>query len=185
MSLSIPNRFRIVAMLAVLAVQCTIGSATADAAALEAPNVVSISPMIVTSGQPTAEALAKLSSEGFGAVIYLAPPTVPDAVPGEAGIVEKQGMAFVNIPIPFGNPTAADFAAFVAAMNRFKDRKVLVHCQVNLRGSSMTFLYRVIVRHEEPEKAYESVAKVWSPEGVWKTFLVTQLRQAGIRFQPY
>lgn len=160
-------------------------SALAADATLQAPNVVPISAMLVTSGQPTANALSKLSAQGFGAVIYLAPLTVPDAEPGEAEIVRKQGLEFVNIPIQFGQPTQADFESFVVAMNRLSGRKVLVHCQVNMRASSMTFLYRVIVGREQPEQAYESVAKVWSPEGPWKALLVTQLRKVGIAFEPY
>ena len=152
---------------------------------LKAPNVVPISSELVTSGQPTREALAQLTALGFVAVIYLAPMTVPDAIRDEAAIVQRQGIEFVNIPIPFGKPTAADFESFVTAMNRLAGRKTLVHCQVNMRASSMTFLYRVIVGHEQPEKAYESVAKGWSPDGPWKTLLVAQLRQAGIAFEPY
>jgi protein tyrosine phosphatase (PTP) superfamily phosphohydrolase (DUF442 family) len=153
--------------------------------AIEAPNVVVISPRLVTSGQPTAQALAKLGAQGFKAVIYLAPPTVRDAIPNEGEIVRRQGLEFVNIPIPFGQPTEADFQQFIQAMNRFADRKVLVHCQVNMRASTMTFLYRVVARHEAPEAAYESVAQVWSPEGAWKKLLVTQLAKAGIAFDPY
>ena len=160
-------------------------SVQAAEAPLQAPNVVPISADLVTSGQPTAEALARLSEQGFGAVIYLAPPTVSDAVPAEADMVRKQGMEFVNIPIPFNNPTSADFQAFVAAMERLGGRKVLVHCQVNMRASSMTFLYRAIVRGEKPEQAYESVAKVWSPQGPWKDLLVAELRRAGVAFEPY
>lgn len=154
-------------------------------APLQAPNVVSISADMVTSGQPTAEALAHLSEQGFAAVIYLAPPTVSDAVPAEADLVRKQGMEFVNIPIPFNKPTSADFQAFVAAMERLGGRKVLVHCQVNMRASSMVVLYRVVVRGVKPELAYESVVKVWSPHGPWKDLLVTELRRAGVAFEPY
>jgi protein tyrosine phosphatase (PTP) superfamily phosphohydrolase (DUF442 family) len=152
---------------------------------IQAPNVVPISARLVTSGQPTAAALAKLAAQGFGAVIYLAPPTVSDAVPGEVDIVRKQGLEFVNIPIQFGKPTEADFDAFVEALKGFGDRKVLVHCQVNMRASTMTFLYRVIVGHESPEQAYVSVAKVWSPEGPWKRLVQAQLRKAGIEFELY
>jgi protein tyrosine phosphatase (PTP) superfamily phosphohydrolase (DUF442 family) len=140
---------------------------------------------LVTSGQPSRAALSKLSAQGFGAVIYLAPPTVPDAVPGEADIVRKQGLEFVNIPIQFGTPTEADFQSFVEAMNRLRNRKVLVHCQVNMRASTFTFLYRVIIGREKPEQAYESVAKVWSPEGPWRSLLIAQLQRAGIAFEPY
>jgi hypothetical protein len=59
----------------------------------------------------------------------------------------------------------------------FSDRKVLVHCQVNMRASSMVFLYRVIVAKESPDIAYESVTPVWSPEGSWRRLLASQERQ--------
>jgi protein tyrosine phosphatase (PTP) superfamily phosphohydrolase (DUF442 family) len=160
-------------------------AAQAGQEALKAPNVIPISARLVTSGQPTADALAHLASQGFGAVIYLAPPTVSDAVREEADIVRHQGLEYVNIPIEFGAPTAADFQAFVDAMKRFGDRKVLVHCQVNMRASSMTFLYRVVVGHESPEQAYEAVAKVWSPSGAWRKLLVNELRKANVAFEPY
>jgi protein tyrosine phosphatase (PTP) superfamily phosphohydrolase (DUF442 family) len=173
-----------IAMAAVLA--ATISTAVhADERVIQAPNVIAISPTVVTSGQPTAQSLSQLAEQGFQAVIYLAPLTVPDAVPGEAEIVRRQGLEFINIPIQFGQPAAADFQQFVEAMNRFRDRKVLVHCQVNMRASTMTFLYRVIVGREPPDKAYESVARVWSPEGPWKKLLVSELRKAGIAFVPY
>ena len=152
---------------------------------IDAPNAVFISSRLVTSGQPTAAALALLSAQGFGAVIYLAPPTVSDAVRDEARIVEKQGISYVNIPIGFNNPTEADFESFEAAMVKIADRKVLVHCQVNMRASSMVFLHRVIYGKEDPDTAYESVAKVWSPEGPWKALIVALLRKNRIAFDPY
>lgn len=152
---------------------------------IAAPNVVPISARLFTSGQPNLETLTNLSKQGFEALIYLAPPTSSDAVPGEAEIIRGQGMEFVNIPIQFGNPTQADFEAFVEAMNRFRQRKLLVHCQVNMRASSMTFLYRVIVGREKPELAYESVARVWSPSGAWKKLITEQLKKAEINFEPY
>lgn len=159
--------------------------ARAEEPRIQAPNVVMISPKIVTSGQPTAAALSQLAEQGFKAVIYLAPPTVRDAVAGEADIVRRQGLEFINIPIPFGQPSEADFEQFAEAMSRLQDQKVLVHCQVNMRASSMTFLYRVVKAHEAPELAYQEVAKVWSPDGPWKRLLISQLRKAGIAFDPY
>ena len=176
---------RVAARFAVAGVVTVCSGGHATEAGLTAPNVVPISARLVTAGQPTADALSKLSAQGFSAVIYLAPPTVSDAVPGEADIVRRQGLEFVNIPINFGNPTEADFQAFVATMNRLGDRKVLVHCQVNMRASSFTFLYRVIVGREDPQRAYESVAKVWSPSGPWQRLITTELRKAGIDFEPY
>jgi protein tyrosine phosphatase (PTP) superfamily phosphohydrolase (DUF442 family) len=156
----------------------------AQASSLAAPNVVVISPRLVTSGQPAASALAQLASQGFGAVIYLAPPTVSDAVRDEAAILERQGVAYMNIPIPFNHPTEAHFDSFSTALTQVVDRKVLVHCQVNMRASSMVFLHRVIIGREDAELAYESVARVWSPTEPWKTLMEAMLRKHGNAFEP-
>jgi len=80
----------------------------------DAPNVVPISARLVTSGQPSAASLARLASLGFEAVIYLAPPSVHDAVRDEAQIVQRQGLKYVNIPIEFNHPTESDYASFAA-----------------------------------------------------------------------
>ena len=161
------------------------GAAHSHAAALAAPNVVQVSPTIVTSGQPTLPSLKALGSDGFNAVIYLAPTTVMDAVAGEADIVRGQGMEWINIPIDFGDPTDTDLAKFFETMDRLKGQKVLVHCQVNMRASTFTFLYRVLSLREPPEQAYEAVAKVWSPRGPWRRLAVAQLKKAGMAFEPY
>ena len=159
-------------------------SAPAQQPSLRAPNVVEISSQLVTSGQPSAEALAGLGALGFGAVIYLAPPTVLDAVRDEALIVARQGLVFVNIPIRFDNPTEKDFEAFAGALRGLAGRKVLVHCQVNLRASSMVFLYRSIVAKDDPRVAYDSVTRVWAPDGPWKKLIQEQLKKHRIDFDP-
>lgn len=149
---------------------------------IDAPNVVSISNRLVTSGQPSSAALGALGAAGFEAVIYLAPSTVSSAVASEPEILGKQGIAFVHIPIPFGAPTADHARAVSEALLRLKDKKVLVHCEVNLRASSMVFLHRAIALREEPARAYAAVSAVWSPHGPWRKLIEEQLRTAGIKF---
>ena len=160
------------------------GCATVDADN-DAPNRVAINANLVTSGQPSPRELANLSREGYAAVIYLAPSTVPSANPAEPALVTKQGLEFVHIPIPFGAPDDNHFTQFSAAMKRLEGKKVLVHCEANLRGSSMTFLYRTIVRKEPADKAYESVAQVWSPNPTWKAYITAELKRNGVAFEPY
>ena len=171
-------------VVALLAAVLGSASAFAQRAAAPPPNLVAISELIVTSGQPSAEWLAELRVRGFDAVIYLAPPTVEDAVRDEPLIVARQGLTFVNIPIRFDDPTDRDFQTFASVMKGLASRKVLVHCQINLRASSMTFLYRAIVLKEKPEVAYEAVAGVWTPDGAWKRFIAAQLAKNRIAFEP-
>ena len=148
------------------------------------PNRVDISPALSTSGQPTKAFLQTLRSQGFEVVIYLAPPTVGDAVAEEHKLVGRQGMVFVNIPMDFDKPTAADFVAFTRVMQAFADRKVFVHCQMNFRASSMVFLHRVITLKEPPEKAWDSVQRAWVPNATWKAYIVATLRANGVGYEP-
>ena len=159
-------------------------AASASGDAFDAPNLVTIRPNLVTSGQPTARALASLAQHGFKAVIYLAPSSVPDAVKDEPELLARQGVRFIHIPIPFEAPTEAHFEAFSAALLQLQGKKVLVHCQINLRASSLVFLHRVIKEDESPEVAWAAVARVWSPRGSWKRLIESQVRQRGIAFQP-
>lgn len=159
------------------------GGAIAQGVSLAAPNVVEISPRLVTAGQPSAAELAKLKGQGFEAVIYLAPPTVRDAVRDEHLILARQGLTYINLPVQFDNPTEADFRTFVGLLQGLGARKVLVHCQVNMRASAMVFLYRAIVLKEDPRRAYEAVTRVWSPSGPWRKLVEDQLRKHRIAFE--
>lgn len=147
------------------------------------PNLVQATPTLFTSGQPPAKSLEGLKAQGFEAVVYLAPPTVQDAVRDESRIVGAQGLVFVNIPIVFDNPTERDFETFVAVIRALGSRKVLVHCQVNLRASSMVFLYRTIVGKENPDAAWKDVERIWTPRGPWKRLIEEQLKKHGVAFE--
>ncbi|MCW5590883.1 MAG: protein tyrosine phosphatase family protein [Burkholderiales bacterium] len=147
------------------------------------PNLVQATATIFTSGQPPAKSLEGLKAQGFEAVVYLAPPTVQDAVRDEGKIVGSQGIVFVNIPIVFDKPSERDFETFAAVMKALEGRKVLVHCQVNLRASTMTFLYRAIVLKESPDEAWKAVERIWTPKGPWKRLVDEQLKRHGIAFE--
>jgi protein tyrosine phosphatase (PTP) superfamily phosphohydrolase (DUF442 family) len=160
-------------------------SVRAQALVLDAPNVVVISDRLVTAGQPTAAALAGLKAQGMEAVISLGPRGGPDLVPQEPAIISGQGLEFIPLPFPSDGPSEAQYAAVADALRRVQGRRTLLHCQVNWQASTFVFLYRVLEGKEDPEVAYQAVAKVWSPSPPWKQFLVTQLRQHGIAFEPY
>ena len=157
----------------------------AGAAPEPPPNLIAIDARLVTAGQPSAEWLGTLRAQGFEAVIYLAPPTVSDAVRDEPLIVARQGLIWANLPIPFGSPADGDFDAFAALLQALRGKKVLVHCQVNMRASTLTFLYRTLVEGVEPAQAWEAVSKVWTPEGPWKALMLKRLKQKGIAFDPF
>ena len=118
------------------------------------PNRVDVSPTLSTSGQPTRAFLETLKEQGYEAVVYLAPPTVGDAIADEPKIVGRQGVLYVNIPIACGG------------------------------ASSMVFLHRVITLKEPPERAWEAVQRAWVPNATWKAYILATLRANGLAYEP-
>lgn len=147
-------------------------------------NYIEVTQRLSVSGQPTAAQLETLKSRGFQAVLYIAPPTVGTTVKDEPLIVGRQGLLYSNIPVDFGRPTAADFDAFSRQLAAWNDKRVLVHCQVNMRGSVFVFLHRVIHDKVPPDKAYDIVRRIWVPDKVWRAFLIDTLKQHGIAYDP-
>jgi protein tyrosine phosphatase (PTP) superfamily phosphohydrolase (DUF442 family) len=152
------------------------------------PQPVAINHVVVdarlhTSGQPQTPALETLAERGFDSVINLAPPTVVGAVADERELLESSGIAYVNIPVDFRNPTYADFERFSEALRETRGGQVLVHCQVNARASTFTFLYRVVHEGVAPAEAFELVKQVWTPIEPWADFGERVLERHGIDFR--
>ena len=93
-------------------------------------------------------------------------------------------MNYVNIPVDWSNPTADDFDRFRAALAASAPDRVLVHCQINMRASAFTFLYRVIEEDTDPETAWSRVTDIWVPEGQWRRFINDTLLRHGEAFRP-
>jgi protein tyrosine phosphatase (PTP) superfamily phosphohydrolase (DUF442 family) len=147
-----------------------------------AVNYVAAADNLHTAGQPSAAMLGTLGERGFDLVVNLAPPTSRDAVAEEGKLVAAHGATYVNIPVAWENPTLADFELFSAVMNGAADRKVLVHCQMNMRASVFAFLYRVVHQHVPPAEAFAAVQSVWIPRDQWAAFAKTVLEKNGIDF---
>lgn len=171
-----------------VAVWCLVGYAALDpCAAFAQDDAIAMNHVVVdarlhTSGQPQATVLETLADRGFATVINLAPPTVQGAVAQEGALLEASGVDYVNIPVDFRNPTYEDFERFSEALGAARDDQVLVHCQINARGSTFTFLYRVVHEGVPPAEAFELVRRVWTPNELWTAFAHDVLARNGIDF---
>ena len=146
-------------------------------------NYVVASDRLHTSGQPDSEQLAALPDQGFDLVINLAPPTSPNSILDEGGLVTQGGASYVNIPVDWRAPTYEDFAFFSGILNQSAHEQILVHCMLNYRASMFTFLYRVVHRGVAPEDAYDAVAAVWEPGDQWVEFGQMVLSRHDIDYQ--
>jgi len=134
---------------------------------------------LTSSAQPDAAYLKRAKKLGYEMVINLAPPEYREAVENEGAILAAQGVTYLNIPVNFSNPTAEDFRLFADVMKSVGKKNVLVHCQVNLRGSSFTFLYRVIHEGAPVDDTRGKLNSVWAPNPTWKKFIESVLAANG------
>lgn len=130
---------------------------------------------LATGGQPTEAQLAELAAQGTRAVLNLALPTSPHALPDERAVVTALGMEYVAIPVVFEAPTSADFARFAAELDARAGQRLFVHCALNYRASAFLALYRVKRLGWNRTDAWTELRAVWEPDAVWSQFLAAQL----------
>jgi protein tyrosine phosphatase (PTP) superfamily phosphohydrolase (DUF442 family) len=126
-----------------------------------------------SSGQPTAEQLKLVADRGARRVIYLAYTDNDTGIEDEDRTVMNLGMEYVHIPVDFMEPTLEDFKHFAAVMQASPDKKTLLHCQINLRASTFSFLYRIIYLDTPIKQATDDLQSVWAPNEVWFNFIKT------------
>ncbi len=132
-----------------------------------------------SSGQPTEKQLALLKAAGFERIVYIAFSNSGKALANEDVLVKELGMDYVHIPVTWDQPTAADFYAFAGALQRLRDRKTLLHCQVNYRASAFSFLYRVLYDDVPIAKAKADMNTVWEPNETWRKLIFEILEENG------
>ena len=138
------------------------------------------SELFSSSGQPTALQLEKAEQQGFERVIYLAFTDNDTAIDDEDRVVKQLGMDYVHIPVDWEKPTLADFKTFADVMGSENEVKTLLHCQVNFRASSFSFLYRVAVQGVPLLDAKNDLDGVWAPNETWFRFIRTVLDDYGL-----
>lgn len=140
-------------------------------------NFLQLSDSIATAGQPTKEQFTLIRDAGYQLVINLALPTSTNAIADEQQLVESQEMQYVHIPVLWEQPTLDDFDRFLNTMNENSDKKIFVHCAMNMRVSAFMYLYRRIHEHLTDEVAKQELHKIWEPNDTWKTFIEKALQQ--------
>ncbi len=145
-------------------------------------NFRAFSERLATAGMPTREQLGWLAGAGFERVINLAVNDSPEVITDEGELVVAQGLEYIHIPVVWENPRLIDLQRFMDVMDASQDKKVFVHCVMNMRVSAFMFLYRVIRLKEPVAAATEAMTEIWTPYGVWQEFLQTALEYYQVRY---
>ena len=121
-----------------------------------------IGPNLTTSGALKPEDIAQLAAIGTRHVINLSTSDNPCYLEGEAEMLDKAGIAYSDIPVPFDGLEEDHYQSFVAALEA-GEQPVHVHCIMNWRVSA--FFYRYHREHGMDEaKARALMAQQWEPD---------------------
>ena len=126
---------------------------------------------LATGGQPGARQIGALARTGVTTIINLAPHDAANALPGEAEIVARHGMAYRHIPVDFKNPTEEDFAQFCGVMQDKAGERLFIHCAANMRVSAFLYRYRRQCLGTAETEAIADLHRLWTPAGVWADFI--------------
>jgi protein tyrosine phosphatase (PTP) superfamily phosphohydrolase (DUF442 family) len=138
---------------------------------MDAENTHQVFDWLWSSGQLSENDILFLRSLGVEVVVNLALPTSSNALPGEAELITRQGLAYVQIPVEWENPMPEQFSQFAGVLNTFRDRKVWVHRAKNMRVSAFIYLYRRLVLDEAEGQASFPMREVWKPNEIWQSFI--------------
>ena len=116
---------------------------------------------LASSGQPTREQLPAIAEAGISAVINLAPLTSPGAFAEEGTRFEELGIDYIHIPVNWEKPPLNDLKSFLAAMDQFNDKRILVHCMANARASLFIYLWQSLEAGDYNEEAHKTMVTIW------------------------
>jgi len=142
---------------------------------MDAKGVQQIFDWLWSSGQLSAQDIALLPELGIKVVVNLALPTSSNALPGEAELVARQGIAYMHIPVSWEQPEIYRLRQFFGLLKAFEGQKVWVHCAMNMRASTFIYLYRRICLKEREEEAILPLQAVWEPNETWRSFIQNAL----------
>lgn len=144
-------------------------------------NLVVVSPHLATAGQPSAEQLGAVATEGYQLVINLGLMDKRYCLDDEAGLVGALGMDYRHIPVEFASPRLSDLSAFFAVMDANAGRRILVHCAANYRVTCFVALYGRMRWGWTETQGAELISRVWQPDQVWQDFMRHALDTPALR----
>lgn len=138
---------------------------------MEAENTHQVFDWLWSSGQLSENDIAYLPALGIEVVINLALPTSSNALAGEAELITRLGMAYIQIPVEWEQPELHQLEQFFGVLKAFKGSNIWVHCAKNIRASTFIYLYRRLCLAESEEVSVHPMQEVWRPNEVWQAFI--------------
>jgi protein tyrosine phosphatase (PTP) superfamily phosphohydrolase (DUF442 family) len=134
-------------------------------------NYLPISEAIATAGQPQPGQFEHIRGRGYKTIVNLAPSNSAKGLPNESELVESLGMAYVHLPVDWGNSTSNDFQEFCQILDSHQEIPVFENCAMNMRVFAFIYLYRRLYQGVAEVRAKSALAQIWQPNQTWQNFI--------------
>ncbi len=126
---------------------------------------------LATSGQPSSDELALIAQAAFKVVINLALTDASNVLVGEDRRVLELGMDYINLPMLFDRPSYMQALRVLDTLKSLHHQKVWLHCALNMRVSSLMYIFRVhhLMMDEVDAKVF--LDQIWTPNVEWSDII--------------
>jgi protein tyrosine phosphatase (PTP) superfamily phosphohydrolase (DUF442 family) len=131
----------------------------------------SINENLATSGQPLLEEFELIANAGFDLVINLALTDASNAVSGEDRRILELGMDYLHFPLLFDHPSLPQVLYILDFLYSNQHKKIWLHCALNMRVSSLIYLYRIHYLKTPESTAFDLLYDIWTPNEVWQDLI--------------
>jgi protein tyrosine phosphatase (PTP) superfamily phosphohydrolase (DUF442 family) len=131
----------------------------------------SVHARLTTSGQPTLAQFEWIAQAGYKTVINLALTDASNAVAGEDRRVLELGMDYIHVPLLFAAPSVSQVLQVLDLLASLKTEQVWLHCALNMRVSSLMYLYRTHFLNVPADVAAQYLHQIWTPDEIWSTLI--------------
>ncbi|MEI8085917.1 MAG: hypothetical protein WCG93_06850 [Paludibacter sp.] len=135
---------------------------------------------LASGGQPTEKNIETLKNAGFEAILNISLFTTANAIAKEPLMVEYADMQYIHFPIDDSNLHAFHYLTFKGILNGLGDKKVFVHCGMNIKSSNLIHMYNVLENDVEEEESLLELKKIQRPDFKWVEYFV-QMGMTGLR----
>ncbi len=138
-------------------------------------NYVLLADNMATSGQPTEEELFFIVNSGYEIVVNLGLDDTEYSLKNEASFFNERKIQYFHIPVIFQEPKENDLSQFIETLEKYREKRIFIHCAANKRVSVFIALYRIMKLGWQESKALSDINLIWEPNGVWQSFINHQL----------
>lgn len=123
---------------------------------------------LFSSAQPTAEQLQQIKEYGCSTVINLATSKSDNYLSEQDQICLDLGLNYIHIPIGWDVPCSEQCLFVLDLIDHLVQNEIIwLHCDDNMRVSSLMYLYRQFYMNIDLPTAQELLHQIWEPNETW------------------